>query len=1028
MAAGKQRNIIGRLLLFNGLICLAFILVVGGVFFSFRRVDDVLTRVFARQTAEIVENAQVGRDLARVLSELNLVVSTFHGNEALLETAGPKLVKEIDALFQRGLDERLRRELDAFRAKVEAALDQCAAVNARRREIEASEKRLMETLAALDQTLAERMIEKMTQGEDASSIEQLSAMIAGFRESVMGLGLAFARLGLGYFESPMAPAADHPLIGPADDLTLRFQTLLAADPGVAEAGQRLLAETDAYRSHVTAFHQAAGTLRTLLTEVDLQKEALLGAMARIDARITEKTEGAAATLSGQIWGVALVNLVIFLLTLPLIVAAWFTARSIRGPIRAIVSHVDRLAKGDIPEKITDPYKGEFREVRDNLNDLIDATAETARIAEGIAAGDLSVAVVERSENDRLMKALGEMVERLNQVQAEARDLIGEIRRGRLSTRGDEGRFAGGWRDLMESINALIEAMAAPIGVAAETIDRIAKGEIPEKITRRFEGDFDRIRENLNQCIEAVEGLVRETVRLTESAVAGNLRTRGDAERFGGDYRRIITGVNATLDAVITPLTTAARSMERIAVGDHPERITEGFPGDFGAVKESLHSLIENRRAVVRVAERVADGDLSVEVPVLSDRDALGRALIRMVETIRAIAAQINVLTDTARAGKLHERGEEADFKGEYARIIRGFNATLDAIVTPLRTTAAHVDRIARGEVPERIEDDFPGEFDAIRNNLNTLIDNLSRFARDVQRSAEQVATGSEQLRSGANRVSQGTFHQAANVEEISSSMEEMSSTVEQNAGNARQTARISQEAAENAREGGRSVTETVEAMKRISDRIRIIEEIARQTNMLALNAAIEAARAGQHGRGFAVVADEIRKLAEKSGKAAKEINALSVGSLEIGEKTSRLLSEMVEGIGKTAELVQEISASSQEQAQGVHQVNRAIQDLDHGIQENATQAEEMAAASQEFSDQAERLREAAGFFRLPAPSGTAPSPAGGAETASPEKPTRSPEGAEAEGAPEAPASPEQERGRSRRLDLDAGEEQGLGEY
>jgi len=195
-------------------------------------------------------------------------------------------------------------------------------------------------------------------------------------------------------------------------------------------------------------------------------------------------------------------------------------------------------------------------------------------------------------------------------------------------------------------------------------------------------------------------------------------------------------------------------------------------------------------------------------------------------------------------------------------------------------------------------------------------------------------------------------------------MEEMNSTVNQNADNAKETASISEKAAIDAQDGGKSVVATVKAMKDIAEKIGIIEEIARQTNMLALNAAIEAARAGDAGKGFAVVAAEVRKLAERSQTAAKEIGGLSGTSVEVAENAGKLIEEIVPGIQKTADLVQEINASSAEQADGIQQVTKAIQQLDQVTQQNASATEEMSSTSEELAGQAEQLREAAAFFKI----------------------------------------------------------------
>lgn len=596
-----------------------------------------------------------------------------------------------------------------------------------------------------------------------------------------------------------------------------------------------------------------------------------------------------------------------------------------APINKTAEYIELLSKSKIPGKITQEYKGDFNHIKDNLNMLI---------------------------HD------------INNVIAQIDFLCQAVLNGQLDIRGETREFKGGWLKLVQGANKLVDAFTGPINVTAAYLDQIAKGDIPEKITEEYKGDFNKIKENLNQCINSVQGLVAETILLTESAVDGRLNTRGDSGRFGGDYAKIVQGINNTLDAVINPLNLAASYMKKISVGDLPERITQEYKGDFNDIKENLNTLIENRRETAQIAEKIANGDISATVTILSEKDVVGISLSKMVKTIKAIIKSINTLTNATMEGRLGVRGKAEQFGGEYARIIRGVNSTLDAVVNPLNVTAQYVKLISNGQIPDKITEEYKGDFNEIRNNLNAMIENLSRFAIDVQDSAQQVALGSEQLNTSAAQVSHGTSQQAAGIEEISSSMEEMSSMVTHNAENAQETAAIAGQAALDAREGSKAVDETVLAMKSISEKISIIEDIARQTNMLALNAAIEAARAGEHGKGFAVVAAEVRKLAEKSQKAAKAINKLSVANLEIAEKTGGLLGEMVSGIQKTSEMIQDISASGTEQAQGITQVNSAIHQLDQIIQENASSSEEMASSSLEFSSQSERLLEVASFFKV----------------------------------------------------------------
>ena len=391
---------------------------------------------------------------------------------------------------------------------------------------------------------------------------------------------------------------------------------------------------------------------------------------------------------------------------------------------------------------------------------------------------------------------------------------------------------------------------------------------------------------------------------------------------------------------------------------------------------------------------------------LKDKDG---NIVGALEYVLDISKEMEVthgvlrLAMAAVEGKLDARADVKKFGGNYRQIVQGVNDTLDAIVRPLNVAADYVDRISKGDMPEEITDEYKGDFNEIKKNLNMLIkamnevttlakeiasgnlmvrvekrsqqdelmmaldrmvEDLTKIAGNVQDAADQVATGSQQISSGAEEMSQGATQASASVEEISSSMEEMNSTVSQNADNAKETASIAEKAAKDAQEGAKSVFDTVKAMKDIAERIGIIEEIARQTNMLALNAAIEAARAGDAGRGFAVVAAEVRKLAERSQTAAKEIGGLSGTSVEVAEKAGKLIEEIVPGIQKTSELVQEINASSAEQADGIQQVTKAIQQLDQVIQQNASATEEMSSTSEELAGQAEQLRDAASFFKI----------------------------------------------------------------
>lgn len=686
-----------------------------------------------------------------------------------------------------------------------------------------------------------------------------------------------------------------------------------------------------------------------------------------------------AAVTNNILLIAGIGLLVFLaLTLIL----YKLSQSITRPISGVNQMIQEMNQGYLGIRLNMKPNNEIGEMAvaldhfaDNLQLVLIGTLNQ------IAAGDLSAVIEPQGSRDEITPALKQTIENIRHLITEANCLSAAAVEGRLDTRGNTEDFEGGFKEIVQGVNDTLDAVITPLHVAADYIQRIGNGEIPAKITTTYHGDFNTIKNNINACIDGL-GALEE----------GN------------------------------------QILAQISINDFSQTIVGNYCGIFAEISQSINRVNSKLVHIMDIINNIANGDMQdlenlSATGKRSDNDQLIPSLIMMIQNIVMLVDETQTMTRIAVEGDLDHRGDASKFPGEYARVIEGFNDTLDVVIDPIRAASATLNQLAQGNLNITMAGDFKGQhgkikddmnrtiaflkqyvdeitttlervgqgdlsleisnhylgdFIAIKYAINNITTNLSTVMGEINEAAGQVESGSRQISDGGQQLSHGTTEQASSIQELSASIEEVATETKRNAINANEANDRAIEVQTNAQSGNEQMKKMVTSMADINESshniskvIKVIDDIAFQTNILALNAAVEAARAGQHGKGFAVVAEEVRTLAARSAEAVKETTVLIEGSIskveagtKIADETATGLKEILNQIERVASLVASIARASNDQASEIAQITMGLDQVSQVVQTNSATAEESAAASQELSSQAEMLKEMVGAFKV----------------------------------------------------------------